>query len=50
MCICSLSDVIERKRILAEAQGRVLLAKRRLELVKEAYESSKVLVQQGKYI
>ena len=47
-CVCSLSDVIERKRILAEAQGRVLLARRRIELMKQAYENRKSLLQEGK--
>ena len=46
--ICSLSDVIERRRILAEAQGRVLLARRRVELMKQAYEDRKSLLQEGK--
>ena len=44
---CSLADVIGRKRALAEAQGCVLLARRRIELVKQAYENSKSLLQQG---
>lgn len=44
----SLSRIIERKRILAEAQGRVLLARRRIELIKQVYESSKSSLQQGK--
>ena len=46
---CSLSGVIERRRILAEAQGRVLLARRRVELMKQAYDSSKSLLQEGIY-
>ena len=47
-CMCSLSDVIERRRILAEAQERVLLARRRVELMRQAYEDSKSLLQEGK--
>ena len=49
MCNNSLSEVIERKRVLAEAQGRVLLARRRVELIKQAYETSKTLLQEGKF-
>ena len=48
--LCSLSGVIERWRILAEAQGCVLLARKRIELMKQAYDSSKSLLQEGIYI
>jgi uncharacterized protein YbcI len=46
--VYSLSGVIERKRILAEAQGRVLLSRRRIELMKQAYEDNKGLLHEGK--
>ena len=49
LCTCSLVDVIERRRLLAVAQGRVLLARRRIELVKQAYESSKGILQEGTF-
>ena len=42
--------MIERKRLLAEAQGRVLLAQRRIEIVKQAYEDSKRLLHEGEEI
>ena len=47
MYVCSLTDVIGRKRTLAEVQGRVLLARRRIELVQQAYENSKGILQEG---
>ena len=43
-----LSTFIERRMILAEAQGSVLLARRRVDLMKQAYDDSKVLLQRGK--
>ena len=45
----SLSGVIERQRILAEAQGHVLLAMRRVELMKQTYDSGKSSLQEGIY-
>ena len=43
-----LSTFIERRMILAEAQGSVLLARRRVDLMKQVYDDSKVLLQRGK--
>ena len=40
---------IERRRILAEAQGRVLLVRRRIELMKQAYENDKGILQEGTF-
>ena len=45
-----LSTFVERRMILAEAQGSVLLARRRVDLMKQTYENSKMLLQQGKTI
>ena len=43
-----LSTFVERRMILAEAQGSVLLARRRVDLMKQVYDDSKVLLQRGK--
>lgn len=45
--LCSLYSVLERRSKLTEVQGHVLLARRRIERVKQAYDESKNLLQDG---